>query len=187
MLQKCINTIVLARTLAKHPSINVNCSAVEGNENSNLREQHMFLGLPAPLFTISLENGPDGRPLVDEMHFKRFFDCLEPAFGMQVSLGQVNTVVLCPALTSHSELSHEALEDAGITSTTIRIAVGDEDPRTLIAHFIRAAQLALDPVCPEFSQRFPEPEEIDDLYQEVYLDVQARYVKSRPSMRMLLE
>ena len=37
--------------------------------------------------------------------FKRFFDCLEPAFGLQVTLGQINTVVLCPALTSHSELS----------------------------------------------------------------------------------
>ena len=62
-----------------------------------------------------------------------------------MSLGQTNTVVLCPALTSHSELAAEALRAAGISPTTIRIAVGDEDPRTLLAHFIRAAELALDP------------------------------------------
>ncbi|MGH8208468.1 MAG: hypothetical protein ACREU6_02535, partial [Steroidobacteraceae bacterium] len=32
---------------------------------------------------------------------------LEPAFGLQVSLGLVNTVVLCPGLTSHSELKEQ--------------------------------------------------------------------------------
>jgi cystathionine beta-lyase/cystathionine gamma-synthase len=96
----------------------------------------MYLGLPAPLFTIDFE----GARGIDLAAFKRFFDCLEPAFGLQVSLGQTNTVVLCPALTSHSELSPDALRAAGISPTTIRIAVGDEDPRTLLAHFIRAAR-----------------------------------------------
>ena len=53
---KCINTLVLARALARHPAINVRCSAVEGNENYALRERLMFLGLPAPLFTIDFEH-----------------------------------------------------------------------------------------------------------------------------------
>ena len=55
VLLKCINTLVLARALASHPAINVRCSAVEGNENYALRERQMFLGLPAPLFTIDLD------------------------------------------------------------------------------------------------------------------------------------
>ena len=64
MVQKCINTIVLARVLAEHPDINVNCSAVEGNRNYDLRERLMFLGLPAPLFTIDMEgSGGEDRPL----------------------------------------------------------------------------------------------------------------------------
>lgn len=186
MLRKCINTMVLARVLAAHPQIHVKCSAVEGDENAGLRERHLFLGLPPPLFTIAFENGDGtGRP-VDRIHFKRFFDCLEPAFGMQVSLGQVNTVVLCPALTSHSELSDEALAEAGISPTTIRISVGDEDPRTLIAHFARATELALDPVCPGFSRGFPSAEEIDALSEAVYLDVHTRYIRSRPPMSSLM-
>jgi uncharacterized protein (TIGR02217 family) len=41
-----------------------------------------------------------------------------------VSLGQPNTVVLCPAITSHSEMSEQALADAGISPTTVRVAVG---------------------------------------------------------------
>jgi hypothetical protein len=42
-----------------------------------------------------------------------------------------------PALTSHSELSGDALREAGISLTTIRIAVGDEDPRGLLAHLMQ--------------------------------------------------
>jgi hypothetical protein len=61
-------------------------------------------------------------------------------------LGQTNTVVLCPALTSHSELGADALESAGISATTVRISVGDEDPRYLLRftvpsnRFIRVAR-----------------------------------------------
>ena len=179
MLQKCIATATLARALARHPAIRVNCNAVPGNENAALREKLSYLGLAAPLFTIE--------PQVPVAAFKRFFDCLEPAFGLQVSLGQVNTVVLCPALTSHSELSAEALRAAGISPTTIRIAVGDEDPRALLAHFIQAAELALDPVQPGFSKGFPSPAEIDALYREIYLDTHRRHVEARPAMSALLE
>jgi O-acetylhomoserine (thiol)-lyase len=185
MLQKCISTATLARALARHPEIRVNCNAVPGNENAPLREQNLFLGLPAPLFTIAFEKADGSGSAVPIDAFKRFFDCLEPAFGLQVSLGQVNTVVLCPAQTSHSELPPEALRAAGISPTTIRIAVGDEDPRALLAHFQRAAELALDPVRPGFSARFPRAEEIDALYREIYLDTHRRYVESRPNMAAL--
>jgi cystathionine beta-lyase/cystathionine gamma-synthase len=180
MLQKCISTATLARALARHPGIRVNCNAVPGNENAELRERNLYLGLSAPLFTIAFE----GELPIDA--FKRFFDCLEPAFGLQVSLGQVNTVVLCPAQTSHSELSAEALRAAGISPTTIRIAVGDEDPRALLAHFQRAAELALDPVSPGFSKRFPQPAEVDALYREIYLETHERYVRAQPGMADLL-
>jgi O-acetylhomoserine/O-acetylserine sulfhydrylase-like pyridoxal-dependent enzyme len=185
VLNKAINTLVLAQVLARHPAINVNCSAVEGNENYALRERQMFLGLPAPLFTIDLETEL-GRGVSREA-FQRFFDCLEPAFGLQVTLGQVNTVVLCPALTSHSELSAGALREAGISPTTIRISVGEEDPRALLAHFMRAGELALEPEAPGFLAHFPAPEEIDELYASTYVDVHRRYAASRPGMRALLD
>ena len=64
--------------------------------------------------------------MLTRVTLERFFDSLAPMFGHMVSLGQSNTLVLCPALTSHSELSPEALNEAGITPTTIRIAVGDD-------------------------------------------------------------
>jgi cystathionine beta-lyase/cystathionine gamma-synthase len=185
VLNKCINTLVFARALARHPAFHVCCSAVEGNENHELAARQMFLGLPAPLFTVDLET-PLGRQ-VSRRAFQRFFDSLEPAFGLQVTLGQVNTVVLCPALTSHSELSDEALREAGIAPTTIRVSVGEEDPRSLLAHLMRAAELAIEPDCPGFVARFPSPGEIDRLYEETYVDVHRRYARSRPRMASMLD
>jgi cystathionine beta-lyase/cystathionine gamma-synthase len=182
MLAKCIGTSVFARALAAHPAINVNCSAVPGHPNAALREASMFLGLPAPLFTINFEPKP-GTEALPRDAFKAFFDLLEPTFGLQVSLGQTNTVVLCPALTSHSELSDEALREAGITRTTIRIAVGNEDPRALLAHFERAAELAFGAA---FVRHFMAPDDVDRLYDETYLDVHRRYLRSRPRMAELL-
>jgi O-acetylhomoserine/O-acetylserine sulfhydrylase-like pyridoxal-dependent enzyme len=174
MLRKAISTTVLARFLASHPQIHVKCNALEENENASVRQRVLRLGLPAPLFTIDFE-----RAGLDRATFTRFFDCLEPAFGHQVSLGQSNTVILCPALTSHSEMRPEDLREAGISPTTIRIALGDEDPRQLIAHFIRAAELIINPLHANFTESFLQPESIDELYRRTYLEIHTRWLDSQ--------
>lgn len=181
LLAKCINTLVLARCLARNPMINVHCSAVPGNRNAELTAKLLTLGLPAPLFTIDFE-GTEAHPQhLGRTHLKRLFDSMEPAFGMQVSLGLINTVVLCPALTTHSELSPQALADAGISLSTMRISVGDEDPRYLLDHLARAAELAFGEVAPEFIAGFASPETVNEIYEEVYIDVHSRWVQSKRS------
>jgi O-acetylhomoserine/O-acetylserine sulfhydrylase-like pyridoxal-dependent enzyme len=176
MLRKAISTTVLAHALASHPQIHVKCNALEADENAVIRKRVLRLGLPAPLFTIDFEEAG-----LDRVTFTRFFDCLEPEFGHQVSLGQSNTVVLCPALTSHSEMGLEQLRQAGIAPTTIRIAVGDEDPRQLLAHFIRVSELVLEPGHPGFTTRFMSPKQIDELYRRTYLEVHERWLDSQAS------
>jgi O-acetylhomoserine (thiol)-lyase len=182
MLQKCIHTVVLARVLARHPRIRVHCSAVRTDPNHALARRCLYLGLPAPLFTLDFEPAPGEAAWLPTAAFKRFFDCLEPAFGLQVSLGQTNTVVLGPGVTSHSELSPEALREAGIAPTTIRIAVGDEDPRRLLAQFMHAAALAIEPVDPGFCARFPSPQRIDRLYEKAWMHFQRQRLRSRRDM-----
>lgn len=179
MLDKSINTLVLATLLARHPHINVNCGAVPGHPNAELMKEQMFLGLPAPLFTIDMEGNESVAPISRDA-FKRFYDSLEPAIGMQVSLGQTNTAALCPALTTHSELSESDLKAAGIAPTTTRISVGLEDPRILISHMQRSAMLTLDTDYPNFSAAFPSGKEIDRIYRETYIDVHSRFVESLP-------
>jgi len=182
MIKKAINTLVLSQFLDSHPLITVNCNALPGNENSALREKHMYLGLPSPLFTIDMEN-----VAIDRTTFTSFFDCLEPTFGHMVSLGQSNTMVLCPALTSHSELDEEKLLEAGISPTTIRISVGDEDVRTLIAHFVRATQLVIDHAMDGFSDQFMPPDTVDRLYSDVYLSVHRHWIDAQPKVSEVLK
>ncbi len=173
MLAKCINTEILARFLDAHPQIRVRCSALPHDPNSPMREALLHLGMTPPLFTFDIEGA-------DIYAFQRFFDALAPTFGHMISLGQSNTIVSCPALTTHSELDDDALAEAGISRTTIRCAVGDEDPRDLVAHLVGAARHTLEPAHPGFSAKFPTPTEIDALIHEIYLDTHQRYVKSRP-------
>ncbi|QYM79302.1 PLP-dependent transferase [Horticoccus luteus] len=175
MLKKCINTAILARWLASHPHLSVHGPANPTDPNAPLAARLSYLGLPAPLFTIDFEAAGLSR-----LTFERFFDSLSPMFGHMVSLGQSNTVILCPALTSHSELDPAALRAAGITPTTIRIAVGDEDPRELIRDFLATARLAIDPDLPGFSARFLPGADVDTLCDHVYLDVHRRHAAAAP-------
>lgn len=173
MLRKCINTDILARFLDAHPQIEVHCSALPGDPNGPLREKLLYLGMAPPLFTFDVVD-------VDPYAFKRFFDALAPVFSHMISLGQSNTIISCSALTTHSELDDQALTDAGISRTAIRCAVGDEDPRDLIAHFTGAARYTLEERHPGFCDGFLAPAAIDALIRDIYLDTHRRYIESRP-------
>lgn len=176
MLAKCINTLILAKFLGAHSAIRVHCNALPENDNHALGQRLLHLGLPAPLFTIDFEAAEHNIPL---QAFQRFFDHLSPTFGHMVSLGQSNTIVACPALTTHSELSPAALAQAGISPTTIRFAVGDEDPADLLSHLVHAARLAIDPEVPGFSSAFPSAASAERLIQECYVDAHRHYARSR--------
>lgn len=161
MLQKCINTLILARFLNSHPQITVHCNALNDNENAEFRERYMYLQLPAPLFTIDMGQLPKAA-------FQRFFDSLSPTFGHMISLGQSNTIVSCPALTTHSELDEAALLAAGLTSTTIRFAVGDENPADLIRHLVHTARGTVDLEVTGYADGFMSEGEARELVRETY-------------------
>jgi len=148
MLKKCITTQIFATFMDSHPMLTVNCNGLPNNKNRALAEKNLFLGFPSGLFTVDM-----GSAISDDA-FQRFFDCLEPAFSHMISLGQTNSIVSCPGLTTHSELSAEQQHEAQIFPTTIRFAMGIENPMDLITHIVAAAELAIDPVIPEFSSKF---------------------------------
>ena len=175
MLHKCINTLILARFLSSNPEIKVRCNGLESDPNRALCRQQMFLGLPAPLFTTEM-------PTLPRATFQRFFDSLDPTFAHMISLGQSNTIVSCPGLTTHSELDEQAQREAEITPSTIRFAVGDEDPRDLLAHLYASARATIDPDVPGFSSSWMSPNEADRMIRDCYLDVHRRYIESKAPM-----
>ena len=129
----------------------------------------MHLGLPAPLFTIDMGE-------IQINTFKRFVDSLSPTFGHMISLGQSNTIVSCPALTTHSELDEEALNAAGLSPTTLRFAIGDEDPFDLIRHLVFAARGTIDLDIPNFSDGFMPESDARELVRQNYAQAHAKFV-----------
>lgn len=172
MLKKCINTRIFASFLDSHPMIKVNCNGLEGNQNRALAEKVLFLGMPSGLFTVDM--GSD----VPEAEFQRFFDCLEPAFSHMISLGQTNTIVSCPGLTTHSELSAEQQQEAQIFPTTIRFAMGIENPMDLIEHLVIATRLSIDQALPEFSSQFMSLDDAREMARETYLHMHQQYIEA---------
>jgi len=178
MLRKCINTQILAEYLDSHPDIQVNCNAVNSDANYEYREKYLYLGLPAPLFTFDMGK-------IERDAFQKFFDSLSPTFGHMISLGQSNTIVSCPSLTTHSELDEAALEEAGMTPTTVRCAVGDEDPIDLIRHFAHAARGTIDKVHPGYSDKFMGESEVCELIREKYVSAHAKHVDEQLTRKVI--
>lgn len=181
IMQKVINTCVFSQFLASHKSFNVNCHAIDGHPNAELRESQMRHGWPCALFTVDMQ-GTD----ISRDTFVRFFDALEPAFSHQVSIGQHNTIVLCPALTSHSELDSQAQAKSGIYLTTMRVAMGTDNVRELIAQVINSAKLHIDPEITGFSDSFMSAQEIDDLYLQTCMRVSQQHFSSGGTMSDML-
>jgi len=181
ILSKTINTVIFANFLNSHEDINVNSHAVTGNENYELRANCLSNGMPASLFTIDMEHAG-----LDRGTFTSFFDGLEPGFSLMVSIGQCNTMVLCPALTSHSELDPKAMEEARIYPTTIRISMGNENAKDLIAAFVNSARTHIDKVKPGFSDKFMAADEVDSLVERMTLEIYKRQLSNQPKMSDLL-
>lgn len=67
----------------------------------------------------------------------RFLDALQ-IIDISNNLGDAKSLVTHPATTTHRKLTPEARVTCGITPTTIRLSVGLEDPRDLIADIEQA-------------------------------------------------
>ena len=181
ILAKSINTQVLSEFFHSHADINVHCHSLPGHSNAAIKDKQLRHGWPCALFTLDMEKSG-----LERSTFVRFFDALEPAFSHQVSIGQNNTIILCPALTSHSEMGDKEQKDAGIYLTTMRIATGTENIKELIAHFINVARLHIDPVHPGFSEKFMAPEEVDALYLKVANQFcQQHYASTAPMAQLM--
>ena len=173
MLQKSINTATIAKVFSANKYINVNCNTVKGHKNEAIRKKLLKYDLPAPLFTLDFEG-----VAIKKETFKKFFDSLSPMFNMHISLGQTNTNITCPALTTHSEMEEDALKATGLYYTTMRISIGDENPKELISHFIACAERSIKNELPEFVAAFPSQEEIDAMVTSEYLKYHKNYITS---------
>jgi methionine-gamma-lyase len=122
----------IARQVAKHPKVErvlYPSLFTDAEQIQITREQCDF---PGGMLTLDLRGGK-----------KAAFDFLRNLRIARnaVSLGGVETLVCHPKSTTHSGFSEEEFAQAGITEGMVRISVGIEDWRDLIADFEQALDL----------------------------------------------
>ena len=122
------NAQQLAEFLQQHPAVRrVNYPGLPAHAGYSIAQQQMsgFGGM------LSFELGPTGSEevgLAETVALMRRLRMITPA----LSLGGVETLICSPTQTSHSKLTAEERQKAGVSDALLRVSVGIEDARDLL-------------------------------------------------------
>jgi methionine-gamma-lyase len=119
----------IAEQIATHPRVEHVFYPSLFEDEAQIRIRDAQTDYPGSLFSVELGGGR-----LAAFDFLRRLKIGRNA----VSLGGVETLVCHPRTTTHSELSEEELSAAGISDSLVRISVGTEHWRDLLADFTRA-------------------------------------------------
>ncbi|MCU1417554.1 MAG: O-acetylhomoserine aminocarboxypropyltransferase/cysteine synthase [Schumannella sp.] len=118
------NALGVARWLEQQPEVHsVDYSGLESNPFHALAQRYLPAG-QGSVFSFTLRGGLDAA--------RRFVNALD-VFTHMTHLGDVRSLVLHPASTSHNLRTDEQLSQAGIWPGTLRVSIGIEDLADLIS------------------------------------------------------
>lgn len=123
------NTKEICNFLVKHPKISwVNYPSLEDNKYYDLAEKYLPKGAGS-IFTFGVKGGLEAG--------KQFIEKLE-IFSHLANVADAKSLVIHPASTTHAQLSESAQKNAGVTPDMIRMSVGIESVKDLIADIEQA-------------------------------------------------
>jgi O-acetylhomoserine (thiol)-lyase len=129
MQRHCDNALGVAEWLSKHPKVAwVSYPGLSGDKNHALAKKVSPLGSGA-VFTFGLKGGYDSGV--------KFVEALE-LFSHLANVGDTKSLVIHPASTTHRQLSDEQKTLAGAGPDTVRLSVGIEDLKDIIADLDQA-------------------------------------------------
>jgi O-acetylhomoserine (thiol)-lyase len=118
------NTLKVVEYLSNHPQVaKVNHPSLPSHRDHALYGKYFPNG-GGSIFTFELNGSADQARI--------FTEDLE-LFSLLANVADVKSLVIHPTSTTHSQLSAEELLDAGITPTTIRLSIGTENIKDIIA------------------------------------------------------
>jgi len=128
------NTLALAEHLEKSPYVDwVFYPALPSNPYHASQKKYLPKGAGGVL-TFGVKGGLEGG--------KKFISALELT-SLVVHVGDIRTSVLHPSSTTHRQLSEKAQIECGIKPELIRVSVGCEDIKDIIADFDQALLAAV--------------------------------------------
>ncbi|MBQ7855013.1 MAG: O-acetylhomoserine aminocarboxypropyltransferase/cysteine synthase [Muribaculaceae bacterium] len=123
------NALKVVNYLEHHPKVKkVSHPALPHHPSHALYQQYFPYGA-ASIFTFEIEGG-------QEQAWK-FIDSLE-IFSLLANVADVKSLVIHPYTTTHSQLSPQELADQNITPSTIRLSIGTEHIKDLLADLDQA-------------------------------------------------
>ena len=122
------NALEVARWLEKHPQVErVNYASLESSQWNKLAKKYAPLGSGSVL-SFEIKGGIEAG--------KRFIEALD-IFSHVANIGDVRSLAIHPASTTHSQLSPEEQVSAGVTPGLIRLSLGLENIKDIKADIER--------------------------------------------------
>ena len=132
------NALAVARHLAEHPGVEwVNYPGLESSPYYSRARKYLPVGQGA-LITFGIKPGPAGSGYEAG---KKLIDSLE-LFSLVANIGDAKSLVIHPASTTHQQLSAEEQASTGTTAELVRLSVGIEDIRDILADLDQAIEAA---------------------------------------------
>jgi O-acetylhomoserine (thiol)-lyase len=127
------NALAAARHLEKHPGVEwVNYPGLESNRYHERAKKYLPDGASA-LVTFGIKGGFEaGKKFINNLNL----------FSLLANIGDAKSLVIHPASTTHQQLSVEEQAAAGVTPELVRLSVGIEDIRDIIADLDQAIEVA---------------------------------------------
>jgi O-acetylhomoserine (thiol)-lyase len=127
------NALAVARFLQKHPQVEwVNYPGLESSPYYERVKKYSPAGAGA-LITFEIRGGLEAG--------KKFIDAVK-LFSLLANIGDAKSLVIHPASTTHSQLTAEEQASTGVTPGLVRLSVGIEDVRDIIADIDQALKAA---------------------------------------------
>ena len=118
------NTLKIVEYLASHPKVEAVHHPSLASEPTHALYEKYFPNGGGSIFTFEIKGGAK--------EAQKFIDNLA-VFSLLANVADVKSLVLHPASTTHSQLTEEELLDQGIKPNTIRLSIGTENVKDLIA------------------------------------------------------
>jgi O-acetylhomoserine (thiol)-lyase len=132
------NALAVARHLEAHPGVEwVNYPGLESSTYHARAQKYLPKG-QSGLVTFGIKPGSEGSAYEAG---KKFMDALE-LFSLLANIGDAKSLVIHPASTTHQQLSVEEQAEAGVTPELVRLSVGIEDIRDILADLDQAIEAA---------------------------------------------
>lgn len=127
------NALKVAEFLSNHPDVTwVNYPGLPSSKYYARAKKYLPKGASS-LVTFGIRGGYEAG--------KRFINSLQ-LFSLLANLGDAKSLVIHPASTTHQQLSEAEQHDTGVTPELVRLSVGIEDVRDIIADLDRGLRVA---------------------------------------------